>query len=151
MPARSRASSEATRTSLRAVSRRRRNERAGGRLRRTSRSGSSGTKSSVGGAGRSGRVSASGTRCGNGNGPAKLRREIPFSGADERGDAGLLDGPLEPLPKGDLGLPAQQLASERDVGLADLRVVGGERFVHDLRPRAGDVDDRLGELEQGEL
>ena len=50
-----------------------------------------------------------------------------------------------------LGVPAQQLLGQRDVGLADLRIVGRQRLVHDLRPRAGDVDDRLGELEQREL
>ena len=49
-------------------------------------------------------------------------------GADQGVGAGLLDRPLEALAQLDLRLPAEQLARERDVGLADLRVVGRQRL-----------------------
>src|SRR4051812_23317931 len=58
---------------------------------------------------------------------------------------------LEPLSELDLRLPTEQLLRQGDVGLALGRVVGGERLERDLRRRAGDVDHRLGELEDREL
>src|SRR5215217_5424051 len=73
------------------------------------------------------------------------------SGADQARGAHGLDRALESLPEFDLGLPAEHLAGERDVRLADLRVVGGQGLVHDLRARAGDLDHRVGQLEQREL
>src|SRR5215213_11723825 len=72
-------------------------------------------------------------------------------GAGEGLGAGFLQRADEPLAELDLRLPAQLLARERDVGLAHLRVVGRERLVDDLRARARDLDDLLGELEQREL
>ena len=49
----------------------------------------------------------------------------------------------------DLRLPAEDLAGEGDVGLADLRVVLGKCLVHDLRARPGDVDRRRGPARAG--
>src|SRR5688572_7956244 len=65
--------------------------------------------------------------------------------------AGFLQRAAEPFAQLDLGLPAELLARERDVGPAHLRIVGRERLVDDRRARAGDLDDLLGELEQREL
>ena len=46
------------------------------------------------------------------------------AGAGERLDAGLLDRPPQAVAQLDRRLPAEDLARERDVRLADLRVVG---------------------------
>ena len=51
----------------------------------------------------------------------------------------------------DLRLPAEELARTGDVGLADLRVVDGQRLVDELALRAGDAEDGLGELVEREL
>src|SRR6476659_8160936 len=50
-----------------------------------------------------------------------------------------------------LGLPAEELARARDVGLTDLRIVDGQRLVDDLALRAGDAEHGLGELVEREL
>src|ERR1700746_2926763 len=52
--------------------------------------------------------------------------------ADERFGAGLADRALQTLSELDLRRPAEDLARQRDVWLADLGVVGGQRLVHDL-------------------
>src|SRR4249919_2666245 len=61
------------------------------------------------------------------------------------------DGPPQAVVELDLGLPAEDLLRARDVGLPHLRVVDGERLVHDRARRARDAEDGLGELEQGPL
>src|SRR5215210_4861296 len=85
-----------------------------------------------------------------GCGKTRAERPRPASAraADQGLDAGLLDRPPQAVEQPDPGLPAQDVARPRDVGPADLRVVGGERLVHDLRPGAGDLDDGFGELTQ---
>ena len=57
----------------------------------------------------------------------------------------------EPLLQIDLRLPAEHLARTRDVGAPDLRVVGRQRFEHDLARRARHLDDGLRELEHRHL
>src|SRR6266496_5149347 len=51
----------------------------------------------------------------------------------------------------DLGLPAQQLPGSRDIGLADLRIIYGQRFEHDLAIRRSDLDNCLRELQKRKL
>src|SRR3989442_2100833 len=51
----------------------------------------------------------------------------------------------------DLRPPPKELLCSRDVRLADLRIVDGQRLEDDLALRAGDADHRLGELEDCEL
>src|SRR5215211_6300130 len=48
----------------------------------------------------------------------------------------------------DLGLPTEQLAGARDVGLAHLRIVDWERLEHDVTGRPGDPYDDLCELDE---
>src|SRR5204863_5145333 len=48
----------------------------------------------------------------------------------------------------DRGLPAEHGACTRDVRLAHLRVVDGERLEDDLALRSGRLDHPLGELEE---
>src|SRR6266550_86167 len=50
-----------------------------------------------------------------------------------------------------LGLPPEELARTRDVGLPDLRIVDGQRLVDDFALRAGDTQDCLRELVEREL
>src|SRR3954453_9567010 len=78
-------------------------------------------------------------------------RERSDRGADEGFGACLLDRAAKSFAQVDFGLPSQQLAGQADVGLTDLRIPGGQRLIADLRTRAGDLDDRLGQLEQREL
>src|SRR6266498_1016783 len=59
--------------------------------------------------------------------------------------------PPESLFELDLGLPAQQLPGSRDVGLADLRIVYGQRFEHDLAIRRCDMDNCLRKLQNRKL
>src|SRR4051795_8447856 len=160
-PATSSASSETTRATRRSVSIRSRNESAGGFLARTSRPWTAAPGNALAYAGSAG----DGDRCSvlvggmprseNEEGWQKYRSfpacGLSGGGADECFGAGLLDGALQPLAQVDLRAPPQQLARQADVGLADLRVVGGQRLIDDLRARLGDLDDRLGELEQREL
>src|ERR1051325_7495740 len=51
----------------------------------------------------------------------------------------------------DLRLPAQHLPGSGDVGLANLRIVDGQRLVDDLALRRRDPDNSLRELENREL
>src|SRR5947209_16892123 len=59
--------------------------------------------------------------------------------------------PAEPFLEPDFGLPPQHLARTRDVRLADLRIVDGERLEHDLALRRRDPDDGLRKFEQRKL
>src|SRR5215211_5945208 len=167
-PAKSSASSDSTRANRRSVSIRSRKDSAGGRLRRMSTAG----RTTRGGAGvRTGsgltRVSGmvtplpstrqpftgSGVSRSKGcnrarpRGPGSLGRARP----GERLYAGLLQRPAQALAELDRRLPAEDLAREGDVGPAHLRVVRRQRLVDDLRPRPGDVDHRVRQLEQREL
>src|SRR3954467_4311369 len=160
-PATSSASSETTRATRRSVSIRSRNESAGGFLDRRSRPwpGAPGSARAYAGSAddgdRSSVVVGGMPRAENEGASQKYRtfpaRSVSDAGADERFCAGLLDGPLQALAQLDLGPPVEQLARETDVGLTDLRVIRRQRLVDDLRARLGDLDDRLGELEQREL
>src|ERR1051325_1412746 len=51
----------------------------------------------------------------------------------------------------DLGLPAQHLPGSGDVGLANLRIVDGQRLVDDLTLRRRDLNNCLCELENRKL
>src|SRR5215213_6866226 len=57
----------------------------------------------------------------------------------------------QPLVETHLGLPCEYLLCACDVGLADLGVVDGQRLVDDRAAAAPDLEDLLGQLEQGEL
>src|SRR5438876_5467862 len=57
----------------------------------------------------------------------------------------------EPFGERDLGLPAEDLAGTRDVGLANLRIVLGQGLVDDLALRAGRLEHDVRELEKREL
>src|SRR5262245_25619779 len=59
--------------------------------------------------------------------------------------------PAQALLELDLGLPAEQLLRAGDVGLADLRVVDGQRLEDDLALRVRHAKHGLGELEDREL
>ena len=61
------------------------------------------------------------------------------------------NGRLQPLPQRDVRLPAELLARERDIRLTLARIVGRQRSVHELRARARQVEDRLGQFDHGEL
>src|SRR5437016_8705535 len=75
--------------------------------------------------------------------PIRLCNErLPFEGAEH---------PAQALLELDRRLPAEQLAGARDVRLPHLRVVDGEGLVDDLALRAGDAEDGLRELVEGEL
>src|SRR5829696_7897333 len=179
--AKSSTSSETTRRARRSVSMRSTKDSSGGRLRRTSTGGRTIGGATAAGvcAARSGgswmcegasatcgsaSINAAGGRLyrdwvsGHGfvsSGPvraARGRRGRSGAGRAREGfGAGFLQRAGEPLAELDLRLPAELLPRERDVGLADLRVVGRKRLVDDLRARAGDLDHLLGELEQREL
>src|SRR5215218_1501007 len=125
-PAKSSASSEMTREALRSVSIRNRKESAGGRLRRTSTGGST-TVSRVGAAwvGGSGYlVGASATVSEGVNGRRRaMSREFLRSrwvSTRQRTGARGVERALQALTQLHGRFPAQQLARERDVGLADL-------------------------------
>src|SRR5438105_10811358 len=62
-----------------------------------------------------------------------------------------LQDTAQPVLEIDLRLPAEQLPGPGDVGLADLRVVDGQRFEDDLALRARHPHDRLRKLEQRQL
>src|SRR3954470_2887980 len=153
-PPKSSAIRETTREARRSVSIRSRNESSGGRLRRTSTGGSTiGSPDRVDGSGIFVWALATGFKGCNalraGESRAFWRSGRPEAG--QRGDARRLHRAPEPLAQLHGRFPAEQLAGERDVGLADLRIVGRQRLEDDLRPRAGDLDHRLGQLEQREL
>src|SRR5262245_8738897 len=59
--------------------------------------------------------------------------------------------PAQSFLECDLRLPAEQLLRAGDVRLADLRIVHGQRFEHDLARRLGHADHGLRELENREL
>src|SRR3954470_3000630 len=155
------ASSDTTRAGGRSVSMRNRKESAGGFLARRSRPRTAAPGSvreyagSVRDSDRSSVLVGGMPRAENEGGCQKYRTfpacDVSDACADQRLGAGLLDGALQALAEVDLRLPAQQLAREADVGLADLRIVGRQRLEDDLRARLGDLDDRLGQLEQREL
>src|SRR3954469_24560224 len=152
-------SSVTTLTTRRSVSIRSRKESAGGRLRRTSTGGSTSVSRSscarfVAGSGILVWASATGFRCLNALDGGMSRAFSPASGrerAGQRGDACRIDRPPQPLAQLHRGFPAEQLTRERDVRLADLRIVGGKRLEDDLRARARDLDHGLGQLEEREL
>src|SRR5512132_1934099 len=50
-----------------------------------------------------------------------------------------------------LRLPTEELARTGDVGLPDLRIIDGQRFVDELALRAGDTENGLGQLVEREL
>jgi hypothetical protein len=58
---------------------------------------------------------------------------------------------LEPVLEADLGLPAEPGAGQRDVGLADRRVVDRAVDEDDLAARARSAPDRLGEVQHRRL
>src|SRR4249919_3195605 len=57
----------------------------------------------------------------------------------------------KPFLQLDLRLPPEQLAGPGDVGLPDLGIVDRQRLVDDLALRAGDAENGLGQLVEGEL
>ena len=68
-----------------------------------------------------------------------------------RGDARNQLGAALGEAAGKEGRDAEKLAGKRDIGLTDLGIVGRQRFVHDLRTRAGHFDHGFRQLEQREL
>ena len=58
---------------------------------------------------------------------------------------------FRPSRSGVVGSQPRCLLGERDVRLAAGGIVGGQRLVDDFRFRAGQLDDQLGELLDGEL
>src|SRR5690349_13042589 len=155
--------SERTRAAIRSVSQRRTKLSSGGRLARTSRWEKG--KSTTGGAcwASSCSVVVTGELAiprSNGQACLKKRSCAPTASSfprlaagagglcarpHERFDPRLVDRASQPFLEIDLWLPAQDLARERDVGLALLRIVGGQRLVDDLRLRPRDLDDGLGQ------
>jgi hypothetical protein len=71
--------------------------------------------------------------------------------AYKRASPRLLKRASQALTQFDFRLPLQQVAGERDVGLALLRVIDGQRLVDQLRGRACELFDDLRQFEQGEL
>src|SRR4030095_2334777 len=59
--------------------------------------------------------------------------------------------PAQSLLELDLGLPAQNLPCPRDVRLARLRIVHGQRLIDDLASRSRDADDGFRELQDRKL
>src|SRR4051794_20229870 len=156
IPTKSTSRSRATRNALRSVSIRRRKDSAGGFLRRTSRGLSTTSPEGVP-SGWFFRSVASLVlmvvlrplqRAAEAD-VAGLRSAA--AGADEPFGARQLDRAGQPLPQRDLRLPVKQRPRPRDVGLADLRIVGGQRTEDDLRRRPRQLEDRLRKLEQREL
>src|SRR5919201_2984949 len=75
--------------------------------------------------------------------PRRLRNDrLPLDGAEHA---------AQTLFQFDGGLPPEQDARASDVGLPDLWIVDGERFVDDLALRRRDRQDCLRELVQREL
>src|SRR5687768_15339343 len=62
-----------------------------------------------------------------------------------------LDRPLQTLAKGNLGRPAKRLARPRDVGSADPRIVGRERFRDDPGLRSRQLEHDIRQLPNGEF
>src|SRR2546423_3736527 len=83
--------------------------------------------------------------------PRTPRRRGSGTAADEDLRPGLLDRALQTLSQRHLRAPAEQLARERDVGLALPGVIDRERLEDDLGAGAGNLLDRLCQLEQREL
>src|SRR5919199_3082932 len=160
-PTKSSASSDTTRAAQRRVSTRRRNDRAGGRLRRTSERGravgseplpSRASASAPGSAADEDESRMSLVALGINLAPPRKRSVgmqvalfawqsawrattgLVDAPADQPLEPGLLDGASQPLAQLHLRFPSEDLAGQRDVGLADLRIVGGQRLVDDLRP-----------------
>src|ERR1019366_4726003 len=71
--------------------------------------------------------------------------------SNQKVDPRVFDRPLQPFAKRDLRRPSEQLARERDVGLALLGIVLGQRLEDDLGGGARQLFDRLGQFEQREL
>ena len=63
----------------------------------------------------------------------------------------VVDGFLEPLFKGNGGLPAELFLGQGDVGLALERIVTGERMEGELGTATDLLENKLGELEHGEF
>src|SRR5438552_3805294 len=63
----------------------------------------------------------------------------------------VLERAAQAVRERDPGLPAQERARARDVGLPHARVVEGQRARDDAALRAGQRDDRLRQLADGEL
>ena len=63
----------------------------------------------------------------------------------------ILDGSGEAFLEGHLGFPAEEIARLRDVGSANLRIIDGEFFMHDLGPAVGEAQDGFGKLEDGQF
>src|ERR1044072_6640419 len=57
----------------------------------------------------------------------------------------------EPLLELDLGFPAQHLPGSGDIGLAELRIVHGQRLEDDLTLRRRDLDDCLRKFQNRKL
>src|SRR3954447_3456944 len=146
-PATSIATSETIRAAMRSVSQRRMKLSSGGRLARTSRWEKE--KSTTGAAccwasSRSDVVSGElAIPCSNVQSLLKERSCVAHlcARSHERFDSCLLDGAPQAFPEPDLGLPPEDLLGQRDVGLADLRIVRGQRLVDDLGLRTGHLDD----------
>ena len=62
-----------------------------------------------------------------------------------------VDRGAEPFVQPHLRLPTEYPAGLADVGLSNLGIVDGQRFVHDLGSRSGQLDDPVRELENGHL
>src|SRR3954453_15565236 len=150
------ATRETIRAAMRRVSQRRMKLSSGGRLARTSRwvKEKSTTGAACCASSRSEVVIGElAIPCSNVQAPLKERccTARLCARSHERFCAGLLHRPPQALLELDLGLPAENVLGQRDVGLPDLRIVGGQRLVDDLGLRAGDLEHRLGQLEQREL
>src|SRR5262245_47183869 len=65
--------------------------------------------------------------------------------------AEVIEGPLQTVMPVNVGFPAEQLAGPGDVGLANFRVILGQRFEHELRSAAGVGKDLAGEFEDRNL
>src|ERR1700675_3994765 len=75
--------------------------------------------------------------------PMRLRNDRPPSETRQHAAQAFLEL--------DRGLPTEELARTRDVGLPDLRIVDGQRLVDDLALRACDPEHGLGKLVEREL
>ena len=66
-------------------------------------------------------------------------------------DAGLVQRASQAVSKLNYRFPSKQLSRQRNVRLANFRIIRGQCLVHDLRSRPGHLDHRLGQFEQREL